>query len=124
MDLERKVAGFIAAEGLLPDRDRPVVVGLSGGADSVALLSVLRALGFACVAVHCHFGLRGDEADRDMAHAESVARSLGARFRSVRFDTRSYMREHGVSAEMACRDLRYGHFREVCLLYTSDAADD
>ena len=113
MDLERKVAGFIAAEGLLPDRDRPVVVGLSGGADSVALLSVLRALGFACVAVHCHFGLRGDEADRDMAHAESVARSLGARFRSVRFDTRSYMREHGVSAEMACRDLRYGHFREV-----------
>ena len=69
MDLERKVAGFIAAEGLLPDRDRPVVVGLSGGADSVALLSVLRALGFACVAVHCHFGLRGDEAYRDMAHA-------------------------------------------------------
>ena len=52
---------------------------------------------WSCVAVHCHFGLRGDEADRDMAHAESVARSLGARFRSVRFDTRSYMREHGAN---------------------------
>jgi tRNA(Ile)-lysidine synthase len=64
--------------------------------------------------VHCHFGLRAaEEADRDLAHAEAVARQLGAGFRSVRFATRQYMTEHGVSAEMACRELRYDFFEQV-----------
>jgi tRNA(Ile)-lysidine synthase len=113
MTLEAKISHFIEREGL-PKPDARLVVGLSGGADSVALLSALTALGYDCTAVHCHFGLRdAEEADRDLAHAEAVARQLGAGFRSVRFATRQYMAEHGVSAEMACRELRYDFFEQV-----------
>jgi tRNA(Ile)-lysidine synthase len=113
MTLEAKISHFIEREGL-PKSDARLVVGLSGGADSVALLSALTALGYDCTAVHCHFGLRAaEEADRDLAHAEAVARQLGAVFRSVRFATRQYMTEHGVSAEMACRELRYDFFEQV-----------
>ena len=66
-DIERSVAGFIDREGLLRP-DAPVLVALSGGADSVCLLAVLTALGYPCVAAHCNFGLRGAESNRDMEH--------------------------------------------------------
>ena len=113
MTFEAKISHFIEREGLLKPGAR-IVVGLSGGADSVALLSALAALGYVCTAVHCHFGLRAPaEADRDLAHAEAVAQHLGAEFRAVRFDTRQYMAAHGVSAEMACRELRYEFFERV-----------
>lgn len=106
------MALFIEANAM-PPAPGPLVVGLSGGADSVALLALLCALGYRCLAVHCHFGLRGAEADRDLEHARSVAAALGAEFSSVRFDTRAEMARRGISAEMACRDLRYAHFARL-----------
>lgn len=112
MSLQDRVAAFIAAERLLLP-GAGVVVGLSGGADSAALLAVLARLGYRLTAVHCHFGLRGAEADRDEAHSRALAARFGAAFRSVRFDTRDYMQRHGVSAEMACRELRYEYFEKV-----------
>lgn len=112
MTLQERTSRFIAAEQLLRPGDA-VVVALSGGADSSALLAILCELGYRCVAVHCHFGLRGAEADRDMEHSRKLASRLGAEFREVRFDTQAYMREHGVSAEMACRDLRYDFFEKI-----------
>lgn len=107
--LPRKVGDFIAREGLLAPGAR-VVVGLSGGADSTALLVLLKELGYEPLAVHCHFGLRGAEADRDLGRSRALAESLGCEFEAVRFDTREYMATHGVSAEMACRELRYEFF--------------
>lgn len=112
MTLTDRVAAFIGSERLLQP-GAGVVVGLSGGADSAALLAVLSRLGYRLTAVHCHFGLRGAEADRDEAHSRALAARFGAAFRSVRFDTRAYMRQHGVSAEMACRDQRYDYFEQV-----------
>ncbi|MBP3535785.1 MAG: 7-cyano-7-deazaguanine synthase, partial [Muribaculaceae bacterium] len=97
MTLTDRVAAFIGSERLLQP-GAGVVVGLSGGADSAALLAVLSRLGYGLTAVHCHFGLRGAEADRDEAHSRALAARFGAAFRSIRFDTRAYMRQHGVSA--------------------------
>ncbi len=110
--LAARIGRFIAAEKLLTHGSR-TVVGLSGGADSTALLALLRELGYDCVAVHCHFGLRGEEAERDLRHSRKIASALGAEFEERRFDTRAYMSRHGVSAEMACRDLRYAAFDEI-----------
>ncbi len=93
--------------------DRPVLVGLSGGADSVALLGVLVRLGYPCVALHCNFHLRGKESDRDEAFARGFSESLDVPFYTVGFDTVSYARERHVSIEMAARKLRYSWFEEM-----------
>ena len=59
-----KIRSFIDSDCGI-DASRPVLVALSGGADSVALLRVLLSLGYDCRAAHCNFHLRGDESNRD-----------------------------------------------------------
>ncbi|MDD2953321.1 MAG: tRNA lysidine(34) synthetase TilS [Parabacteroides sp.] len=103
---------YIEKYQLLPE-DRPVLVGLSGGADSVALLGVLVRLGYPCIALHCNFHLRGEESDRDEAFAREFAESLGVSFHKIDFDTTSYAGEKHVSIEMAARELRYAWFEEM-----------
>ena len=90
-----------------------VVVGVSGGADSVALLCLLAESGIEVVAIHCNFHLRGEESDRDMQSVKNHCNRLGVQLRCIDFDTRGYMEERGVSLEVACRELRYAEFRRV-----------
>ena len=106
-----KVERFIHQHGLLTGK-RPVLVGLSGGADSVALLGVLVQLGYPCQALHCNFHLRGEESDRDEVFAHRFADSLGVPFLKVDFDTTGYAAAHHESIEMAARSLRYRWFEE------------
>ena len=87
-----------------------ILVGLSGGADSVALLSILKELGYCCFAAHCHFALRGEESDRDRNFAKQIATTLGVPYIEVKFDTLRYAEEKKISVEMACRELRYEWF--------------
>ncbi len=108
-DLRQIVASTIAGHRLLSPGDR-VIVALSGGADSVALLSVMTELGYDCVAAHCNFHLRGDESQRDMRHAEAVCRELGVDLLVRDFDVDARRRLTGESVEMACRSLRYDWF--------------
>lgn len=90
---------------------RHVVLGLSGGADSVALLLVLKRLGLDIVAVHCNFHLRGKESDRDMDFCRNLADKIRIPLDIVHFDVPAYETGHRVSTEVACRELRYEYFR-------------
>lgn len=120
-EFETAVKRFIDAHlGISPDAGK-VIVALSGGADSVALLSVMTALGYDCVAAHCNFGLRGAESERDMVHAETVASGFGAVFESVRFDVPARCASTGESVEMACRELRYAWFDTLKEKYSAQA---
>lgn len=100
---------------------KTVVVGLSGGADSVALLDLLVRLKYPCIAVHCNFHLRGEESFRDEQHAEAFARSLNVPFLKTDFDTVSYAREKRLSIEMAARELRYTWFEQIRKQYDAQA---
>ncbi len=113
MEFKECIAQYIQAHNLLTDSDVPVLVTLSGGADSVALLRVLIELGYTCHAAHCNFHLRGDESDRDEHFAAALCRELGVPFHLKHFDVNSYQKEHKVSVEMACRELRYVWFHEL-----------
>lgn len=111
--LNKVVSDYIQKHRLLQN-DGKYLVALSGGADSVALLRVLLALGYQVEAAHCNFKLRGEESDRDEHFSKELCNSLGVSFHCAHFDTLSYARQHGVSIEMAARDLRYGWFAGLC----------
>jgi tRNA(Ile)-lysidine synthase len=106
------VEHYIEKNNLLSP-DGKIVVGLSGGADSTVLLSVLHRLGYACLAAHCNFHLRADESNRDEQFAADFAASLQIPFFKKDFDTHAAAKEKGVSIEMAARDLRYQWFDEL-----------
>lgn len=88
-----------------------VVVGLSGGPDSVFLLYALHTLqariGFTLRAVHVHHGIRGAEADRDAAFSAELCAKLAVPFQAVHVDAPSYAAQQGLSLEEAARILRY-----------------
>lgn len=110
--LVKRIAQFIAEHQLL-SADRTHLVALSGGADSVALLLILRELGYKPEAIHCNFHLRGEESDRDESFCASLCDELGIPLHRAHFDTRTYAAAHHVSIEMAARELRYGHFKRL-----------
>ncbi len=87
-----------------------ILTAVSGGADSVAMLRVLAALGCNCIAAHCNFHLRGDEADRDEAFVRKLCHDIDIELRCTDFDVEAYKKSHRVSTEMACRELRYDWF--------------
>ncbi len=120
--VEKRVHDFIRAHGLLNDNSK-VIIGLSGGADSVALTSVLTTLGYKCIAAHCNYHLRGDESNRDESFVKRYTAALGIPLECTDFDVRSYISglEKSASIEMACRDLRYEWFGKLRLKYGEDA---
>ena len=93
------------------------IVALSGGADSVSLLLVLKHLesefGITLEAAHCNFHLRGDESLRDEQFCQQLCRRLHVPLHLVHFDTHAYADLHHVSIEMAARDLRYAYFEQL-----------
>ena len=117
---EQKVQAFISESHLLSSNAH-VMVALSGGADSVALLHVLLALGYRCEAAHCNFHLRGEESNRDEAFVRRLCTALHVPLHVRHFDVPAYMEAHGVSMEMACRDLRYEWFHRLVASQSCDA---
>lgn len=105
-----EIKRYIGANQLIRPGDG-VVVGLSGGPDSVFLLYALHTLqprmGFTLRAVHVHHGIRGAEADRDEAFSEKLCAKLDIPFQAVHVAAPAYAAQHGFSLEEAARILRY-----------------
>lgn len=106
-----KVEKYIAKNMLLSPGSK-VLVALSGGADSVALLVVLLKLGYRCEAMHCNFHLRGEESNRDELFVTELCARHNVPLHTIHFDTTAYAKKQGISIEMAARELRYAAFEE------------
>jgi tRNA(Ile)-lysidine synthase len=124
--LPEEVAAFIAAEALLPAQAR-VLVAVSGGADSVALLRVLLTLGYACGVAHLDHGTREGESAADADFVRALASDLNCPY----FERRTVVTPaSGESFEMAARDVRYAFLLETArreeydFLATGHHADD
>ena len=107
--MRRKVRQYIERNNLLAPGDK-VIVALSGGADSVALLHILARLDYEIEAVHCNFHLRGEESMRDEEFVRALCNRMEVKLTVADFDTRAYAAEKKISIEMAARELRYDLF--------------
>ena len=124
----KKIDHFIEANSLLKSSGK-YLVALSGGADSVCLLVVLKMLKYNVEAVHCNFKLRGEESFRDEQFCEELCKTYDITLHKVHFDTASFASLHKISIELAARELRYGYFEQlrndvgadaVCVAHHSD----
>ena len=96
--------------------DKKTLLAVSGGIDSMCMAEIfVRRYPCECLAVaHCNFRLRGEESDGDEELVRLWAEEHGIRFHVRTFDTKEYAADHGVSIEMAARELRYRWFAELC----------
>lgn len=112
MKFKEEIEQTIQREAMFRPLDK-LLVALSGGADSVALLRVLLQLGYACEAAHCNFHLRGEESNRDEKFVCQLCKDQGIHLHIKHFDTEAYAKQHQLSIEMAARELRYSWFHDL-----------
>ena len=115
-EIKKRFINFIKEEKLLNKGDR-VVVGLSGGPDSVCLINLLSSIkeewDLEIAAVHINHMIRGAEADKDEKYAGRLCDKLGIKYFSRKIDVNSIAKMQGVSSEAAGRDARYNMFIEI-----------
>jgi len=115
-DLESKVLDFIQRYALIP-RKESLVVGVSGGADSVCLLHFLakwrKELGVELHVAHLDHEIRGVESQADAEYVSNLAGSLGIPITIDRQDVAAYRTKRKCSIEEAARELRYAFFARV-----------
>jgi tRNA(Ile)-lysidine synthase len=110
--LEQKTADFIAAEQLAPAGGK-ILLAISGGADSTALLHVLAALRFDIHCAHINHQLRGDEAQRDEDFVIEQCQKLKVPVITKKIGVRDYAKKSKLSIETAARNLRIENLVEI-----------
>lgn len=108
----QKTAQYMKEHKMAQPGER-IVLGLSGGMDSVCLFHILLELGYDLEAVHVHHGIRGKEADRDEDFAKNLCEKYGVSFHSYHFHVPEIGREQHLSVEEAGRNVRRQAFLEV-----------
>lgn len=110
--LEELFKEFVLRENLFSATDN-ILVGVSGGVDSVVLCELLYRTGFKFSIAHCNFQLRGDESNRDEIFVRDLATKYNVQIFVKKFDTKKYAEENKTSIQVAARTLRYNWFKEI-----------
>ncbi len=115
----KKIKKTIKSHNILPTRS--VLVALSGGADSVALLHIMHTLskeyGFKLYAAHVNHNLRGEAAKKDEIFSQALCHRLGIQCFVKSADVKSVAKAYAISEEMAGRRVRYEFFSELMQEY-------
>ncbi len=103
---------YAAEQHLIPE-GTTVLLAVSGGRDSVAMVDLFHRAGVPFEIAHCNFNLRPGDCDRDEAFVRQLADRYGVPCHVARFDTRAYAADNGMSIEEAARHLRYDYFAQL-----------
>ncbi|VXB71120.1 tRNA(Ile)-lysidine synthase [Flavobacterium sp. 9AF] len=96
-------------------KEKRFLLAISGGIDSMVLLSVCKKLQLEIGVAHCNFQLRADESNADAYFVEEKANELQVPFFLQSFDTESYANKKKLSIQIAARKLRYDWFHELLI---------
>ncbi len=112
VNFQNTIQQFICKHQLLQPNER-VLVGVSGGKDSICLIHLLHTLGYKCTVAHMNFTLRGSDADADESFVVEWCKEREISCYHKKVDTRTFASANGLSIEMAARELRYNYFYEI-----------
>jgi tRNA(Ile)-lysidine synthase len=98
----------------LINRQKPTLLAVSGGLDSMVMMHLYHRAGFPFAVAHCNFQLRGDESAADEKFVRKEARYLKAEIYVRKFETKRIAARHQLSIQAAARQLRYRFFGELC----------
>ena len=90
-----------------------LLLGISGGIDSIVMFHLFRLSGLRFGIAHCNFSLRSDESDKDEEFVRNLADNYNIPYYTKRFNTHAFALNEGISIQMAARDLRYEWFEEI-----------
>jgi tRNA(Ile)-lysidine synthase len=110
---------FVKEQQLFDFRSR-VLVGVSGGRDSVVLTRLLKEAGYVFSVAHCNFQLRGKESDEEELFVQRLAAEADVPFFVKHFETQEYASQNKISIQMAARNLRYDWFHALCATHGFD----
>lgn len=101
---------------LFSDSDK-ILLTVSGGIDSMVMMSLFSQVKTDCIVAHCNFGLRGSESDEDERFVNEQANYAKFPFISKKFETKDYAEQNKLSIQMAARELRYDWFRHLAKIH-------
>jgi tRNA(Ile)-lysidine synthase len=104
----------------LCEKSDHLLLAVSGGVDSMAMLYLFQEIGVTIGVAHCNFQLRGKESDGDEEFVAQVCKELGIPFFIKRFETEAFAWENSLSTQMAARELRYAWFEELLSHHSYD----
>lgn len=100
--------------------DQRMLLAVSGGVDSMAMLHLFYTAGYKIGVAHCNFQLRDAESDEDEELVQKTCKQWNIPFHTQRFETNNYAAVNGLSTQIAARELRYAWFREVMQAHAYD----
>ncbi len=114
--MENDFNNFIKLHNLTNNSEK-ILVGLSGGRDSIFMASLFLKFNYKIAIAHCNFSLRGNESDNEQKFVENFAKNNDVQFFTTKFNTKKYAEEKNISIQMAARELRYNWFEKIRLDY-------
>lgn len=115
-NIRNRVLDYVYNNGLIEKGDK-IIVGVSGGPDSICLLHILyklrKEMNIDLAAVHINHMLRGEEADKDEEYVKEFCDKLDIKFFSKKININAMAKDNGISSETAGREARYSYFNEV-----------
>lgn len=116
-----KVNQFIEKHELIKNGST-IIVGVSGGPDSLALLHYLsqHKKETTLIAAHVDHMFRGRESEEDLLYVKEFCETYQIHFESIQYDVTSYKKVHGISSQVAARDVRYDFFDEMMKKHSAD----
>ncbi len=103
---------YIKTEKLFEPKEK-ILLTVSGGIDSMTMLSLFIEAGYCFGIAHCNFQLRGTESEGDQEFIEKFAQKKGLILHTKKFDTKGFAENNKISIQMAARELRYTWFEEL-----------